>query len=101
MIAQAKIFRRAKTMKFPFPAWIKLMPEGPDKWRAKNRFVLRLCLLYAHERGRTEDLAHLLGINKATLKSQIQSRKCLASDVVKERIRKTLGEEFVPPAPKR
>jgi hypothetical protein len=88
-------------MKFPFPAWIELMPEGPNKWRAKNRFVLRLCLLYAHERGRIEDLARLLGVNESTLKSQIHSRKCLSSELVRTRIKQSLGEAFVPPVPPR
>lgn len=84
-------------MKFPYPVWIREMPEGPEKNKAKNRFCLRLACLYAHPNGRIGNLAKLLGINENTLKSQVFSRTCYASPEVRQGIRDLLGDKFVPP----
>lgn len=87
-------------MKLPYPLWLRDMPEGEAKDRAKNRFVLRLCCLYAHPGGRIHHFADVLGMNENTLKTQIQSDKLICTDEVRDKIKSILGPEFVPPRPR-
>jgi hypothetical protein len=83
-------------MIFTYPKWIEKMPSGAMKDRAINRFVLRLCCVYAHPDCTIRKLAELLDMNQHTLKTQMQ---VVASDETKKAIRKKLGPEFVPPHP--
>lgn len=82
-------------MKFPYPQWINEMPDGTEKFKEMTRFWLRLCILYAHPRGRIGDLASLLQINRFTLKSQVH--KASATYDTKKGVRDLLGEDFAPP----
>lgn len=83
-------------MKFPYPRWLETMPEGEAKERAKNRFILRLCCIYASPKGNIGHLAKMIGVNQHTLKSQVRSDPVVASEATKEGIRRVLGPEFVP-----
>ena len=78
------------------PDWIESMPDGLAKNKRLNRFYLRLAVLYATPEGRIEGLAELIGINYATLRTQVVSN-CQASQKTREGIRRLLGDEFVPP----
>jgi hypothetical protein len=85
-----------KLFEFPLPPWLKNMSDGPKRWAAENRFRMKLCVLYASESGHARQLAEMIGVKHATLKSQIAS-KVRASTQTKEGIRNLLGPEFVPP----
>lgn len=84
-------------MTMPYPLWIARMPNGPQKLRRMNRFRLKLAALYASPDGSLAELARLIDVNYDTLKSQVQSERCLASEEVKWGIRRVVGTEFVPP----
>lgn len=73
------------------------MPNGGAKLRAMNRFRIRLAALYCCPGGTLSDLADLIQINYATLKSQVLSERCLASPDTKMAIIRVVGIEFVPP----
>lgn len=87
---------RLEKFVIPLPKWLKNMPDGPAKNAELNRFYLRLACLYAHPSNRIYEFAKLIGINYATLKSQVC---CIvpASDSTKEGIRQLLGDAFTPP----
>lgn len=78
------------------PGWLENMPNGLAKNASINRFYIRLAALYACELGTITDLAFLIGVNVNTLRSQAQSI-VPASNETRERIRKLLGDDFVPP----
>lgn len=81
----------------PYPKWIEKMPDGDSKIREQNRFRIKLAALYASPRGTLRELAGLIDVHYETLKSQVQSIRCLASEETKEGIDYILGPAFVPP----
>lgn len=82
--------------KMPLPTWIEKLPQGNARDIAINRFYLRLAALYASESGGVKGLSVVLRINYGTLRAQSLSR-VRASRRTKARIKRVLGEAFVPP----
>jgi hypothetical protein len=84
-------------MIFPLPRYIRIMSEGPDKERAKDRFFLQLACIYASRSGRIRVLAGLIGVNYETLKSQMRGvQHHPVSQTTYAGVRRLLGRDFMP-----
>lgn len=84
-------------MDFPLPKWLLEMPDGPEKERAFDKFLLQLACIYTSREGRIYILADAIGVNYTTLKSQIaDARLRRVPETTWRRVARLLGPNFVP-----
>jgi len=82
----------------PFPKWILELPEGVEKDRAIDAFLIQLGGIYASRirRKQIQILADTIGINYSTLKSQLNDRRIVyVPQKTFDRIERVMGIQII------
>lgn len=85
---------KVEAMIFPLPNWVLDVPEGPEKERAVDRFLLQLACVYASRRGSVRILSELIDVNYQTLKSQISGQTNRVPYTTCTKVEQLLGPSF-------
>lgn len=82
-------------MPFPMPRWLEEMEDGPEKDRARSRFLVRLAALYHTADGFPNQLSVSIGLHYHTLNGGM-TRWTVVPASIAWKIQETLGKDLFP-----
>lgn len=82
-------------MPFPIPSWLEKMPEGPEKNKARTRFVIRLASLYCSQQGFIAQLSSAIGVENFAINNGITRWQSVPPWLCR-RIEDSLGADAFP-----